>query len=140
MDHSPAATTRGQSASKFNGKWQKLACTLACVELNAGKEHHQSSLVIELFIAYERHVDRILEGEFSSNFTIDPENTFVVNPKDMLNKSMMMEGMSGDKVQRYYKDLKTQINNHFTPLYQKQLNQDGTIPSGKQKKDILLHF
>jgi hypothetical protein len=35
------------------------------------KEHHQSSLAIELFLASERHVDRILEGEFSRNFSID---------------------------------------------------------------------
>jgi hypothetical protein len=58
VDHSPAATTRGQSASKFNGKWQKLASILGCVELDAGKEYH-------LFLAYQRLVDLILEGEYS---------------------------------------------------------------------------
>ena len=137
MDRSPAATIGAQSEAKFNAKWQKLASTLACVELNGGKEYNQATLNIELLKAFERHIDLILEGEFSCNFIIDSENTFVVNPKDFLKKEKLMEMMTGEKVQRNYKDLKTQINNHFTPMYLKRLNVDGTIPSGKQKRDIL---
>jgi hypothetical protein len=130
----PATTTY-----RFCNSWKRLACTLACLELNGANEQEVTTLHANLVIAYERHVDLILGGENTTNYVIDEANTFVESPVGVLTRELLLEGMTdGKHIQRTYKDLKTVINNHLTPRYRNLLNPDGSIPSGKQKKDILL--
>jgi hypothetical protein len=121
------------SAYRFGNSWKRLASTLACIELNTSKEQDTPTLHANIARAYERHVDLILAGDNSINYSIDEANTFVLCPAGILTRDYLLDGMEDGKViQRMYKDLKTVINNHLTPRYQKLLNTDGSIPSGKQ--------
>jgi hypothetical protein len=45
--------------------------------------------MIELFLAYQRLFDLILEGEYSSQFIIYSESDFVVNPKTKKSEDAM---------------------------------------------------
>ena len=122
------------SESEIN-MWKKVISLTSGVEAS-GKTQTTTMNNLELW-SYDNYVRNVPIVRDNKKEDLNLAVLGITFPKTSISEEQLLEGMGKHNVHRFCKEVKAEIKNVITPAFKSCLTQDLSIPSGKNKPQIL---